>query len=100
MYASIGNTVTPRSTVSRAALRTRPRVQRILIRYWEYVKPVRVTFLVLRLLVVAWLVFLGVALLYGGIQWGGLLFPAAAGTLALSGWIFKTAGKGWPAVKG
>jgi hypothetical protein len=100
MYASTGNTVTPRSPVSRAALRTRPPVQRALIRYWEYNKTVRVTVFVIRLLVVAWLVFLGGALLYGGISWGWLLFPAAVGTLALGTWIFTTAGKGWPVVKG
>jgi hypothetical protein len=48
-----------RPTTSRATLRSRPRIQRALIRSWEYIQPVRVTVLVIRLLVALWLVFLG-----------------------------------------
>ncbi len=87
----------PRPT--RATLQTRPRIQRTLIRSWDYIKPVRVTVLVIRLLVVVWLVFLGAALLSAGNTWGWILPPAAAGVLALSVWIFTTAAKGWPVVK-
>ena len=84
----------PRPT--RATLQTRPRIQRTLIRSWDYIQPVRVTVLVIRLLVVVWLVFLGAALLSAGNTWGWILPPAAAGVLALSVWIFTTAAKGWP----
>jgi hypothetical protein len=81
---------------TRATLQTRPRIQRTLIRSWDYIQPVRVTVLVIRLLVVVWLVFLGAALLSAGNTWGWILPPAAAGVLALSVWIFTTAAKGWP----
>jgi len=37
---------------TRPVLRTRPRIQRALIRSWEYIQPVRVTILTIRLLVV------------------------------------------------
>jgi hypothetical protein len=84
---------------TRATLRTRPRIQRTLIRSWDYIQPVRVTVLVIRLLVVVWLVFLGAALLSAGNTWGWTLPPAAAGVLALSVWIFTTAAKGWPVVE-
>ena len=80
----------------RATLRTRPRIQRTLIRSWEYIQPVRVTVLVIRMLVVVWLIFLGAALLSAGNAWGWTLPPAAAAVLALSVWIFTTAAKGWP----
>jgi hypothetical protein len=82
---------------TRATLRTRPRIQRSLIRSWEYIQPVRVTVLVIRLLVVLWLLFLGAALLYGGNTWGWTLPPSAAAVLALSAWVYNTAAKGWPA---
>jgi hypothetical protein len=72
------------------------RIQRTLIRSWEYSQPVRVTFLVIRLLVVLWLVFLGAALLSAGSTWGWTLLPAAAAMLALSVRAFTTAAKGWP----
>jgi hypothetical protein len=84
---------------TRATLRSRPRIQRTFIRSWEYIQPVRVTVLVIRLLVVVWLVFLGAALLSAGNTWGWILPPAAAAVLALSVWIFTTAAKGWPVVK-
>jgi len=85
-----------RLTTSRATLRTRPRIQRALIRSWEYIQPVRVTILVIRLLVVLWLVFLGAVLLSAGNAWGWTLLPVAAAALAISAWVFTTAAKGWP----
>jgi hypothetical protein len=100
MYALKDNTTssswssTARPT--RATLRTRPRVQRALIRSWEYIQPVRVTILVVRLLVVLWLVALGAALLSAGHAWGWTLLPAAAAVLAGAVWVFTTAAKGWP----
>jgi hypothetical protein len=103
MYAPNDNTAPTSwsSTVSRtrATLRTRPRIQRTLIRSWEYIQPVRVTVLVIRLLAVLWLVFLGAALLSAGNAWGWTLLPAAAAVLAVSVWVFTTAAKGWPAAK-
>jgi len=86
-------------TASRATLRSRPRIQRTLIRSWEYIRPVRVTILVIRLLVVGWLVFLGAALMSAGNAWGWTLLPAAAAVFAFSVWVFTTAAKGWPAVQ-
>jgi hypothetical protein len=86
-------------TVSRATLRTRPRIQRALIRSWEYIKPVRVTFLIIRLLVVLWLIFLSALLMSTGYDWAWTLLPAAVGVLALSIWVFNTAEKGWPVAK-
>jgi hypothetical protein len=90
-----GTTMTP----SRATLRTRPRIQRALIRSWEYSKPVRVTFLVIRLLVVLWLFFLTAVLLSSGIAWGWAMPPAAVVVFALSLYVFTTAQKGWPVVE-
>ena len=86
-------------TTSRATLRSRPRIQRTLIRSWEYIRPVRVTILAIRLLVVGWLVFLGAALMSAGNVWGWTLLPAAAAVFAFSVWVFTTAAKGWPAVQ-
>ena len=71
-----------RLTTSRATLRTRPRIQRTLIRSWEYIQPVRVTILVIRLLVVLWLAFLSRVLLSAGNAWGWTLLPAAVATSA------------------
>jgi hypothetical protein len=88
-----------RPTPSRAILRTRPRSQRILIRSWEYIQPVRVTILAIRLLVVLWLVFLGAVLLSADNAWGWTLLPAAAAVAAVSLWVFTTAAKGWPAAE-
>jgi hypothetical protein len=87
----------PSKRPSRATLQTRPRIQRALIRSWEYIQPVRVTFLVIRLLVVLWMIVLGAILMSSGIGWGWTLLPAAAAVFALSVWVFTTAAKGWPA---
>jgi hypothetical protein len=83
-------------TTSRATLQTRPLIQRALIRSWEYIQPVRVTILAIRLLVVLWLVFLGATQSSAGNVWGWTLLPAAVAVLALSLWVFATAAKGWP----
>jgi hypothetical protein len=84
---------------TRAALRTRPRIQRTLIRSWEYIQPVRVTVLVIRLLVVLWLLALGGVLASAGNPWGWTLLPAAVAVQAVSLWVFTTAAKGWPVVE-
>ena len=84
---------------TRTTLRTRPRIQRTFIRSWEYIRPVRVSVLIVRLLVVLWLLFLGAALMSAGITWGWTLLPAAVAVFALSVWMFNTAAKGWPVVK-
>lgn len=100
MYAQTDNTApsswSPVMRPTRATLRTRPRIQRILIRSWEYIQPVRVTILIIRLLVVLWLLFLGAALMSAGNTWGWTLLPAAVAVLAISAWVFTTATKGWP----
>jgi hypothetical protein len=103
MYAQNDNT-TPSSWSSAtrptpATLRTRPRIQRTLIRSWEYIQPVRVSILIVRLLVVLWLVSLGALLISAGNTWGWTLLPAAVAVLALSVWVFTTAAKGWPVVE-
>jgi hypothetical protein len=74
-------------------------IQRALIRSWEYIQPVRVTLLVIRLLVVLWLVIFGAVLLSAGNTWGWTLLPAAVAVAALSVWVFTTAAKGWPVMK-
>jgi hypothetical protein len=79
---------------TRATLRTRPRIQRTLIRSWDYIRPIRVTILAIRLLVVLWLVVLGAVLMSAGYTWGWILLPAAVAMLALSVWAFSTAAKG------
>jgi hypothetical protein len=84
------------STTRRATLRTRPRIQRILIRSWEYIPAVRVTVLILRLLAVLVLAVEGIALLSISNWWGLPLLAASFGTLPLSLWVFATASKGWP----
>lgn len=81
---------------TRATLRTRPRIQRTLIRSWEYIRPVRVSILIVRLLVVLWLAFLGAELLSANYTWGWTLLAAAAAVLAIGVWVFTTAAKGWP----
>ena len=83
---------------SRAVLQTRPRVQRALIRSWEYSRPVRITVLVIRLLVVMWLFVLTNLLVSNGIAWGWALPPAAVAVFAIALWVFYTAEKGWPVV--
>jgi hypothetical protein len=85
------------STASRATLRTRPRVQRILIRYWEYIPPVRIAILTLRLLAVLVLTVVSIALLSISDAWGLLYLAGAVAVLAFSLWVFSTAAKGWPA---
>ena len=80
----------------RAILRTRPPIQRTLIRSWEYTPAVRITVLIVRLLVVLWLAFLGAELLSANYTWGWTLLAAAAAMLAISAWVFTTAAKGWP----
>jgi hypothetical protein len=84
------------STTSRATLRTRPRIQRILIRSWEYIPAVRVTILILRLLAVLVLAVEGIALLGISNWWGLSLLAVAVAVLPLSLWVFSTAAKGWP----
>jgi len=100
MYAQQEHT-TPSSRSSaarptRATLRTRPRIQRAFIRSWEYIQPVRVSILIVRLLVVLWLLFLSAELAAAGNAWGWTLLPAAMAMLAVSFWVFATAAKGWP----
>jgi len=103
MYAQTENPATPMGAPAakptRAILRTRPRMQRILIRSCEYIQPVRVTVLAIRLLVVLWLVVLAVLLMSQGYAWGGVLVPAAVVVLRASVWVFSTAAKAWPAVE-
>lgn len=100
MQAQIDKTAPPsRSSAARptrATLRTRPRIQRALIRSWEYIQPVRVAVLIVRMLVALWLFFLAVMLMSAGYAWGWTLIPAALGVYALGVWVFMTAGKGWP----
>jgi hypothetical protein len=105
MYAQT-DTIAPSSSSSaarqatrRAALQTRPPIQRVLIRSWEYIPPVRLAILGIRMLVTLWLVFLGALLLSAGNASGWALFPAAAAVAAISLWVFTTAAKGWPVVK-
>lgn len=83
---------------SRAALRTRPRIQRALIRSWEYRRPFRITVLAIRLLVVMWLFVLTDLMVSNGIAWGWTLPPAAVAVFAIALWVFNTAEKGWPVV--
>jgi hypothetical protein len=84
------------STTSRAILRTRPRIQRILIRSWEYIPAVRVTVVILRLLAVLVLAVEGIALLSISNWWGLPLLAAAFAVLPFSLWVFTTAAKGLP----
>jgi hypothetical protein len=98
MYALRDNAAPPsRSSTARptrATLRTRPRIQRTFIRSWEYIRPIRVTILAIRLLAVLWLVVLSAALMSAGHTWGWILLPAAVAVLAVSVWMFSTAAKG------
>jgi len=101
MYTQTDNTIhgswSSAARPTRACLRTRPRNQRILIRSWEYIRPARITILIIRLLVALWLVILGTMLLSAGSAWGWALLPAAMAVLAVGVWVFTTAAKGWPA---
>jgi len=98
MYALRDNAAPPsRSSTARptrATLRTRPRIQRTLIRSWDYIRPIRVTILAIRLLVVLWLFVLCSVLTSAGHTWGWILLPAAVAVLAVSVWMFSTAAKG------
>jgi len=98
MYALRDNAAPPsRSSTARptrATLRTRPRIQRTFIRSWEYIRPIRVTILAIRLLAVLWLVVLSAALMSAGHTWGWILLPAAVAVLAVSVCMFSTAAKG------
>lgn len=84
---------------TRAILRTRPRIQRTLIRSWEYIQPVRVSVLIVRLLAVLWMVILAAMLTSAGYAWALTLLPAAVAVVAVSVWVFNTAGKGWPVTR-
>jgi hypothetical protein len=83
----------------RAALRSRPLIQRVLIRSWEYIPAARVAILGIRTAVVLWLVFLSAMLFVAHNPWAWTLIPAAAALAAISLWVFMTARKGWPVVK-
>jgi hypothetical protein len=101
MYALIDNAA-PSSRQSaarptRATLKSRPRIQRAVIRSWEYIQPVRVSVLVVRMLVAVWLIFLGTILMSTGYTWGWTMFLAAGAVLAVGMWVFAIAGRGWPA---
>ena len=102
MYAQTSGTVlqppthAANTTPSRATLKTRPRIQRALIRSWEYSLPVRITVLAIRLLVVMWLFVLTSVLVSNGTAWGWTLPPAAVAVFAIALWVFTTAQKGWP----
>jgi hypothetical protein len=83
--------------ITRPTLQTRPPVQRLLIRSWEYnSRPVRIAVFAIRLLVAAWLVVLGAILLSGGYAVGAALIPAAAAVAAIGLWVYRTASAGWP----
>ena len=102
MYAqtdTIASSSSARPNIGRAALRTRPLVQRALVRSWEYVRPVRAAVLAIRLLVTLWLLLLGGLLVSAGHAWGWILMPAAVGVSAFGFWVFHTAAKGAPAAK-
>ncbi len=86
------------TTPSRAALKTRPRIQRALIRSWEYRRPFRITVLIIRLLVVMWLFVLTDLLVSNGFAWGWVMPPVAVAVFAIALWVFYTAEKGWPVV--
>jgi hypothetical protein len=81
---------------TRATLKTRPRIQRAAIRSWEYIQPVRVSILAVRMVVALWLVVLGTLLMSAGYTWGWTMFLAAGAVLAVAMWVFAIAGRGWP----
>jgi hypothetical protein len=85
------------TTPSRATLQTRPLIQRAFIRSWEYSRPVRITVLAIRMLVVMWLFVLTGLLVSAGRPWAWLLVPTALAVFAIALWVFTTAQKGWPA---
>jgi len=83
---------------TRATLKTRPLIQRASIRSWDYIRPIRITVLVIRMLVVMWLFVLTAILVSHGYAAGYVLVPAALGVFAFGLWVFRTAEKGWPVV--
>jgi hypothetical protein len=90
----------PRFTInaaSRAVLRTRPRIQRVLIRSWDYIPAVRVAILTVRMLAVMVLVITTIALFSIPSWWALVTLAGALAVLPLGLWIFTTAAKGWPA---
>ena len=87
------------ANTTRATLKTRPRIQRALIRSWEYSRPFRITVLIIRMLVVMWMFVLTDLLVSNGFAWGWALPPAAVAVFAIALWVFYTAEKGWPVVK-
>jgi hypothetical protein len=92
-----GTTPRPGMTApSRATLRTRPPIQRILIRSWEYIPAIRVAVLAVRLLAVVVVVAVGIALLSISNWWGLVDLAAAPAVAAVGLWVFTTAAKGWP----
>jgi hypothetical protein len=102
MYAQTSEKVPPAdatTTPTRATLKTRPTIQRVSIRSWEYIRQVRVAVLAIRLLVVMWLFVLTGLLVSAGHAWAYALVPAALAVFAIALWVFKTAEKGWPVVK-
>jgi hypothetical protein len=84
-------------STSRAVLRTRPLIQRALIRSWEYIPAVRAAVLAVRLLAALVVLVVGIALLSTANYWGLLDLAAAPAVVAVGLWIFTTAAKGWPA---
>jgi hypothetical protein len=84
------------STPTRATLRTRPRIQRIVIRSWDYIPAVRVSALTLRLLAVLTLAVVSMGLLSISNWWGLPLLALALAILLFSIWVFTTSAKGWP----
>lgn len=95
--ASSSSSFAARLAASRPALRTRPPVQRAIIRSWEYVPSVRAAVLAIRLVVTLWLLVLSGLLIHAGHSWGWILVPAAVGVSAFGFWVFHTAAKGAPA---
>jgi hypothetical protein len=87
------------TTPSRATLQTRPLIQRVSIRSWEYNRAARIAVLSIRLLVVMWLFVLTNLLVSSGQMWAWALVPAALAVFAIALWVFTTAQKGWPVAK-
>jgi hypothetical protein len=81
---------------TRATLKTRPLIQRAAIRSWEYIQPIRISILVVRLLVALWLIVLGTLLMSAGYTWGWTMFLAAGAVLAIAMWVYAIASRGWP----
>ncbi len=84
------------ASISRATLRTRPRIQRTLIRSWEYIPAVRITVQLIRLLAALTLAIEGIALLTIRNWWGLAVLATAIAIVPFTIWVFSTAAKGWP----